>query len=77
MIVSSVPFGDEIGYQTGDDSSSIQDLVGVDQSTEDQSVSEEPLPDSNNASPTAIQVTAAVTKAAFLVTNWLVGEGER
>jgi hypothetical protein len=63
--------------ESDDDTSFIPDLVGIDKMTEDQSISEGQFRDVADASATISPVTTAATKAAFLVTNWLVGEGER
>jgi hypothetical protein len=63
--------------ENDDDTSFVPDLVGIDQMTGDQSISEGQFSDVADASATISPITHAVSKAAFLVTNWLVGEGER
>jgi hypothetical protein len=73
-----IPFGgDETENRNEVGNSSVSDLLGDDQATSDLTISEDLLSDITDASPTEIPITAAVTPAAFLVTNWLVGEGER
>ena len=63
--------------ENDDDASFVPDVMGIDHMTGDQSISENQFLDVDEASATISPITTAVTKAAFLVTNWLVGEGER
>jgi hypothetical protein len=75
---SSIPFSaDEIENRIEDSATSTLELASVDPMSNDLSKSKHLLPDATGASPTTIPIAATVTRAAFLVTNWLVGEGER
>jgi hypothetical protein len=72
--------GDSESYGSGyiengteDSVTLIPELVWADQAR-DMPDSENPLADATDTS--AMPITNAVTKAAFLVTNWLVGQGE-
>jgi len=77
LIGGSELFGvNNIENGAGNSASSTPELVLVDQAMRDPSTSEDRLSDAIDTSASVIPITEAVTKAAFLVANWLVGQGE-
>jgi hypothetical protein len=70
------PVGNEATTPSDDDTHSLPNLVGIDQMTM-QSIDADQFSDVANVSTATTHVTDSVAKAAFLVTHWLVGEGER
>lgn len=76
MSEPSTPFGDEF-ESLGDDASFILDLVGFGRAASDGSVSEVQFPAVNDSSLQMIPIAETSRRVAFLVTDRLVGEGER
>lgn len=56
---------------------SIHDLVGINQPNQPPPPSGDPAPEITDITSMEITSEAATDTAPFLVTNWLVGEGER
>jgi hypothetical protein len=76
LIESSGPrSGFDVQSQIDDDTSSVLEHTGI-EPTEDLSRYVDLLPDVADVSRQVLEITVAVTGAAFLVTHWLVGEGE-
>jgi hypothetical protein len=75
---SSIPFGgDDIEHPIEDGAAATPELVAVDSMTNELSITEDFTPDITSASPATSPIAGTVARAAFLVTHWLVGEGER
>jgi hypothetical protein len=77
LVEDSEPYrGGYIENGAEDSALLIPELVVADQAARDMSDSGSSLSDATDTSSSAMPITDAVTKAAFLVTNWLVGQGE-
>jgi hypothetical protein len=76
MSESLIPFGDEF-ESLGDDALFAPDLVGIDRAASDGSVSQVQFPAVDDSSHQIIPIAETARRVAFLVTDWLVGEGER
>jgi hypothetical protein len=75
---SSIPFGaDEIENRIERGATSTPELVAIDPTSNDLSMPDTLSSDITGAMAERIPIADPVTRAAFLVTNWLVGEGER